>query len=354
MAQQPQFDPYAPPQGMPQQPQNDMYAQPPQYQNEQPQYAEAPAKKKIGGGRIFGAVFISIITFVLLLGLSLAVTIKFGASGKTLRKGIEKLDKKTLFSAEYDDEEIATDLYKSLGIRGITDGYTDDTAFKKYITETNILEYIGENVENYAKYIFDGKGDDPSITADDIAADFFGSDENNKLADDYLGQKFAKDDLRTISRNMSKNDVDKNLSIKEWNDTVGFELKNISYGLSWITMGILAALIFVLLIWIALIVDRRAKYVSGFFGTVFAFSGSIMFVIGLAIAGVCPLLFALTSNVVFYVVFHVLLKFAIVALCVGVGELFLAYVMKKIKKGIRKREKAAKVKAKIQEEMSAE
>ena len=352
---QPQYQGQVPPP-----PQYPGQVPPPPYQ-EQP---EAPAKErsgkqkkqraKIGGGRVFGATLITVFCVVFTFVLSLLVSIKFGASPKSLRNGIEGLDSNTLFSAEYDDDELSNDLYKTLGIKGATDGRATKEGFKQYLIGSDILEFVGSNVEAYAKYIMEGKGDDPSIGSTEITNEFFGSKSNNTVAKKEMGVKFDSDALDIIERRLDKNHVDRDLSIKHWNDESGFEVKNAAYALSYITLGMLLALILVFLIWIAVIVDRRGRYVAGFYGNIFLISGLLMFLIGLGILGVSPILYAVTNNVVFYAVFHVLMKFGIISICTGFGELVLAFVFKRIKRSIKRTEKTAKAVAKAQQEFQQE
>ena len=338
-----QFDPYAPPQNF-QQPQGEGNIPP--YYEDPAAYAAPPREEKrrakIGGVRIFFATFLSIITIACLFALSLCASFKFGANGKSLKKSIKKLDKDVLLSAEFDGDTLSDGMYKTLGIRKLSDGEATKDDFKDYLKGTNILEYIGENVENYAKYIIDGKGDDPSIGSNDIANDFFGSKDNNKVAKQELDMKFGSSELKTIKKNLAKNDVDKNLSIKEWNKHTGFDLKNANYAFSYITLGIVLALILVFLIWIALIVDRRGKHLCGFYGKIFGISGFLMFIIGAAVLAAAPIVYAVTGNVIAYLIFHVLLKFGIIAIGTGFVELLLAFMFKRIKRGIKVKEKTVK------------
>ena len=341
--QQPQYDPYAAPQNF-QQPQGEGAAPP--YYGDPAAYAAPPKEEKrrakIGGVRIFFASFLAVITVLCLFALSLCAVIKFGANGKSLKKSIKKLDKDVLLNAEFDGDTLSDDIYKTIGMRRISDGEATEEDFRDYLKGTDILEYIAENVENYADYIIDGKGNDPSIGSDDIANDFFGSKENNKVAKKELGMKFGSSELKTIKKNLAKNDVDENLSIKEWNDHTGFDLKNANYAFSYITLGIVLALVLVFLIWIALIVDRRGKYLCGFYGKIFGISGFLMFLIGAAVLAAAPIVYAVTDNIIFYLIFHVLLKFGIIAIGTGFVELLLAFMFKRIKRRIKVKEKTVK------------
>ena len=306
-----------------------------------PAYEEAPAKRtKVGAGRVFGASIVTFFAIIFLLTLSMAVCVKFGASGNVLRGRIEKLNKNTVLSAEYEDDELSNNLYKTLGIRKATHGNADKNDFKEYLSKSNMLEYMGENVKNYADYILEGKGSDPSVTSEDIKIDFF--KENNNVAQEVFDYKFDKDELNSIQKAMEKNDVDDSLSVKKWNKKAGFDLKNISYALSYVTIGILAALVLVFLIWIAIIVDRKGRYVAGFFESIFFITGLIMFIVGLGTIAGSAIVYAVTSELIFYLIPNVLLWFGILAMGVGFTELILSGIFKIIKKNIRRKEKALK------------
>ena len=324
---------------------------------DEPEISEPEPEKtdvKIGAGRIIGGSIISVFAIIALFVLSMIFSLKFGASGKTLRKNVEKLDGNSLFSAEFEDEEISGDIYKTLGINGISDGKADKDSFKKYLVESDILDFAGERIENYAKYVMEGKGDDPSVTADEITEEFFGSKENNKIAKKEMGFKFRSGDLKKINERLEKNDIDKNLSVDEWSDSVGFNVKNCSYIFSWVTIGIIGALILLLLIWIAVIVDRKGRHLAGFYGRIFGISGGLMFLIGAGVLAASPILFAITNNVIFYAVFHILLTFGIFAISIGAGELILSFIFNKIRKGLKGKEKIAKVKAETEKKMQEE
>ena len=361
--EQPGYRPYnaAPPQyqGQVPPPQYQGQVPPPPYQGQPAAPVREPEKQKkqrtkIGGGRVVGATIITIFCVIMTFVLSLLTSIKFGASPKTLRKGIEDLDPNTLFSAEFEDDELSNDLYKTIGIKGATGGEATKEGFKQYLIKSDILEFAGENIEAYAKYIMEGKGDDPSIDSDDITNDFFGTKSNNSIAKEEMGVKFDSEALSIIDRRLEKNDVDDNLSIRHWNKECGFEVKNASYALSYITLGMLFALVVVFLIWIAVIVDRRGRYVAGFFGNIFLISGLLMFIIGVGILGASPVIYAITNNVIFYAVFHIFMKFGIIAICTGFCELVLAFIFKRIKRSIKRTEKTAKAVAKAQQEIKQE
>ena len=79
-----------------------------------------------------------------------------------------------------------------------------------------------------------------------------------------------------------------------------------------------------------------------------------MFLIGAAVLAAAPIVYAVTDNIIFYLIFHVLLKFGIIAIGTGFVELLLAFMFKRIKRGIKVREKTAKAVEAAKESASEE
>lgn len=292
---------------------------------------------KVGAGRIIGASAVSVFAVVFLIILSFALCFKFGASGKVIKNRIENLSANTLLSAEFEDDEISDNIYKTIGFRSITHGNATEADFKDFLVKSNMLSFIGENAENYAEYIFNGKGKDPSIGASEIKTDFFKA--NNDVADEVFGYTLAKDDLKLIQSRLEEENIDDALSVKEWNKKAGFDLKNVSYILSYITLGVFLALIIVLFIWIAIIVDKKCRHIMGFYGNILFISGIILFVSGLGVLAGSAIAYSITGNVMFYLIQNVLLMFGILASAAGAFELILGIIFKKIGKSKKKKEK---------------
>lgn len=324
-----QFDPSG---GIPQ----TAYAPAPDYKYEPP----VPKKSsKIGAGRIVGATTVAFFAVIFLILFSSLLCFKFGASGKILRDRIESLSATTLLSAEFEDDEMSDNIYKTIGFRSITHGNATEADFKEYLSKSNMLSFIGENVEIYADYIMNGKGKDPSITAGDIKTDFFKA--NNDVADEIFGYTLSKDDLKLIQSRLEEEDIDEALSVREWNKKAGFDVKNTSYILSYITLGIFFALIIVLCIWIAIIVDKKGRHILSFYGNILFISGIILFISGLGVLIGSAIAYSITGNVIFYLIQNLLLLFGIFASAVGAFELILGIIFKKVGKSKKKKEKAA-------------
>ena len=305
-----------------------------------PMPAPVPQKEasaKVGKGRIFGASIVAFFAILFLIVVNVLVCCKIGLSGGTLRKRVEKLNVNTFLNAELDGKDVSENIYNSVGFRTVSDGNADISDFKEYIKNSDILEYAGDNIENYADYIINGNGDDPSINSEDITYDFFA--ENNDAADDAFGYEFRKDDLKKIRKNLESEGVDEALSVKEWKKEIGIDPKNVSYAVSYITIGIVSALVLIMLIWIVIIVDKKGRHVMKFFGNVLFISGLVIFLCGAAVTGGAMIAFSLTSNVVFYLISNILLTFGILALIIGFSEIVFGLIFKKIGKALKNKSK---------------
>lgn len=309
-----------------------------------PPVKEAPAK--VGAGRVFGAAILTIFTIIFLITFSLLLSARFGLTGGVLGSRVKKLDPNIVLSAVVDDDEISNDIYKISGVGKVSGWNADKTSFKKFLIKSDLFEYAGEQVNNYADYLLDGKGDDPSIDSNDFAQDFFGSNSNNRIAEKEFDFFFDSDAIDKLADNIRDNDFDDNLSIEKWNDEVGFDLENLKYAVSYITIGILFALVILFLIIIALAVDKRGRYITGFYGNAFFISGLVMLIVGLAVLGGTGIAYLFTGNVGFYLAGNLLMPFGVIAVCTAGAELIIGFILKKVKKGIKKKERAKAAAAK--------
>ena len=298
--------------------------------------------KKVGAGKLILAAIITILTICFLLIGNMLLCVKFGVTGDILSNRIKKLELNTILSHEYENAEISTDIYRTLGIRSITEGGASESSFKSYLIQSDALDFIAENAKNYADYILEGKGDDPTIDSDYIAKNFFGSRHNNKIAQQEFDYSFNSTDLNNIAKNLRKNDVDEALSISEWNEEAGFNLKNCRHVNSYVSIAIVFGIVLVLIICIILIVDKKGRHAAGFLGNIFSIAGVLTFIIGFAITAALPIVYTFSGNVVLYAASNLLSTFGIAALCTGFVEMLGGCIFHFIKKALKKKEKAAK------------
>ena len=297
------------------------------------------ARKKVGGGRIFGASLVTIFTILFLLAFSLTLAVKIGANGNVIRKRASKLNASTTLSAQFDGKELSKTLYDSMGFRTATRGAADEAGFKRYMMNTDFREYMGRVAKDYLDYIIDGKGDDPSITAEDFVDDFL--KVNNDAAVEEFEYELTDSGYELIEKNLEKDNFSDTLSVKEWSRKLGFDVDKCSYAFSFITIGILGGLVILFLIWTAVILAKRARFVTGFFATVFNVVGILVFLSGLAILIGSAIAFTFTHNAGYYLAETLLLPFTVLLLIIGAAELFLGFIFRKSNRAIKKKAKKA-------------
>ena len=304
------------------------------------------ARKKIGGGRIFGASLVSVFAMVFLLLFSLVLAVKLGANGSVVRKRIEKLNDNTTLTAEFDGKELSNALYGSLGFRTATGGAADETSFKNYMLATNFREYAGKVAEDYLDFIIDGEGSDPSITSEDFVSDFIM--ENRAAAAAEFDYELTEDDYELLQKNLDKDNFTETFSVKEWRRHIGFDVDKLSYLFSFITIGMIGGIVLLFLIWISAILDKRGRYVTGCFASIFNIVGIIVFLTGLAIIVGSAVAFTFTHNVCFYLSENLLMPLAVILLIIGAAELLLGFILRKTNRAMKKKAKKAAAAASAQ------
>ncbi len=307
----------------------------PEYVGNQPYPVPPPPPEeyrpvKVGGLRLFGAGIVTFFTIIFLIVLSILFCTKLGLSGTVLEKGIKSLDMEKVLDAEYDSNRDVNDfLYEQTDFYSITNKRANKNDFRNFVLNLNITGYIGENVSVYADYILNG-GKKPSLTGEDIAEYMFQKSGYNNL---------NRNDFSSIIYNIGDGQTDKILSVDEWKKETGFDFGISSYIFSFITLGILLALIIVLMIWTAVIVDKRGRYLTGFYKIIFMTSGIICLVIGITTVIVPPVVYGQTSHIVFYLGSKLLTNFSLFMLVTGGFELIAGIILNLINKLIVRHER---------------
>lgn len=335
---QPQFN--TPPQNAPAfaPPPEPVYAPEPEPAADEEEYA-AEQPIKVGAGRLIGAGFITIIALLLMIVLSLMFCMKLGISGDIVRKRVENMSFATAVDGDFQGKTLYDDMYGALAFSDITQGKANRSEFREYLMRTDMLAFAGKKAGQYVDYMMIGDMADPSVTASEITEVF---EDASGADDDVFGYTLQSSDYNKLRRQIEKNNIEDNLSIDLWSRKAGFGLDNLNYMFSYITLGVILALVLVLLIWIAVIVDKRGKHLLGFYGNVFKWSGALVFIIGAVVIAGGGIAYLLTGQAVFYIVPQVLLPFALLALCVGALEFFIGWLFRRIKTAIRRKEKRNK------------
>lgn len=296
----------------------------------------APAPAKVGAGKLIAAWFISLLAIIVLTVLSLTFAVKLGVSGSFVKRCVEGMTADNVLGADVNGESLSDNIYKGIGFSDITHGAVDRFAFREFMSKTDFLSFVGKKAAGYADCIIGGSEQDPSVTENEII-DFFQS--NSAISEDCFGYKLQTADYNTIRRNIEKENFVYNASLAGLSDAAGTPLQNLSYLFSYITLGILFALLLVLLIWIAVVTDRRGKYIAGSYGKILLWSGIIVLGTALAVSAGSAIAYVLTGWFEFYVSASVLLPFAAFAGVIGLFEIILGLVFRKVRKSIRARER---------------
>ncbi|MBO4877470.1 MAG: zinc-ribbon domain-containing protein [Ruminococcus sp.] len=309
---------------------------------EVPEEEEAPlpppvaVHPKLGAGKKIAAWFISLFAIIVLTVLSLAFCIKLGVTGNLVRNRIETMTPDNVLGADVNGESLSDNIYKGTDFGKLTYNKADRFSFREFMTKTDFLSFVGKEAAGYVDCIIGGSELDPSVSANEIM-DFF--EGNADISEDQFGYRLQTVDYNTMRRNIEKEGFIEKISLSGLSDAVGFPLQNLSYIFSYITLGILLALLLVLLIWIAVVTDRRGKYITGSYGKILTWSGIIVLTVALAVSAGAAIAYILTGWFEFYICASVLLPFAALAGITGVFEIILGTVFRRIRRTIRAKER---------------
>lgn len=302
---------------------------------------EPEKRVKVGAGRLMGATIISLFAMVFLLVFSVLLALRIGVAGPAVKMRTEQLNIRSLLGAECENGvSFSEKLYTDLGVNGASDGEVTEGEFEQFMVKSDFLKYAGSKAEAYLNYILLGIGEEPSVTGEEFVMGFMRSNEGT--AGREFGTELSEKQYLKMQRNLENKGFDEDMSISGWNDEAGFTLKNLKFIFSYITIGIFFLIVVVLLIWIAVAVDRRAKHITSFYGNVFLVSGLIMLVCGAALSVGTASAYTFTGSIGFYLAANLLLPLAAVSAEIGAAELIIAFIMKRIRRAIRYSERTEK------------
>lgn len=308
----------------------------PEYNDEFAESNEA-APVKVGAFRLTGAALVTFFAVIVMIVTTLLVCVRLGVNGDIAAKRIRKMNPQTVFTSELGDGlRISDRIFYETGFGSVVDNTVDEDYFCGIMAKTNALQFAADHAKDYVDYILTGNGKEPTISNNDLTDLFISNDEVFGMSVPYEMQTA---DYNKIRSNMAKKDTAANFSISKWSDKLGFRLENTKYILSPITIGIFGALLLVLLIWIAVIVDRRGRHLLGFYGTAFCWSGFLTVIVGIGVTAGASIAHVFTGWFVFYGCATVLLPFGIYALSIGAAEYLIGFIFKRIKRAVRIKQK---------------
>lgn len=308
----------------------------PEYNDEFAESNEA-APVKVGAFRLTGAALVTFFAVIVMIVTTLLVCVRLGVNGDTVAGRIKKMNPQTVFTSEVGDGlRISDRIFYETGFGSVVENTVDEDYFCGIMAKTNALQFAADHAKDYMDYILTGNGKEPTISNNDLTDFFISNDEVFGMSLPYEMQTADYNKLRS---NMAKKDTATNFSISKWSDKLGFRLENTKYILSPITIGIFGALLLVLLIWIAVIVDRRGRHLLGFYGTAFCWSGFLTVIVGIGVTAGASIAHVFTGWFVFYGCATILLPFGIYALSIGAAEYLIGFIFKRIKRAVRIKQK---------------
>lgn len=301
---------------------------PPEYPEDQPYFNPPPPPPpapvneyqpvKVGALRLFWAGVVTFFTIILVIVLSMLFCVKLGFSGASLEKNIKNLDTEKILEAEYDSgHDVNEFLYEKSDFYNISLRTANENDFRNFVLNLDATGFIGENIAVYADYLLNS-GKKPSLTSEDIAEHMFNRSGYNNL---------NRQDFSKMIYNLSDGYADDVLSVDSWERYTGFDFGIFSYIFSFITLGILLAVIIIMFIWIAVIVDRQGRHLTGFYKNIFMTSGVILLITGAVCVIAPPIVYSQTSHIVFYLGSKLLTNFNLFILATGGFEVIAGIIL---------------------------
>lgn len=297
---------------------------------EQPEKAEI----KVGGTRITAAFFLSIVSAVIFIAVCTALSLKLGVTADGLQKSAQRMDVWTVINADTGGMSLSDRLYYACNFNEASHGYANETEFAVYLTDTDFMQFIASKTGEYADYILNGKGESPTVTENELA-DFF--KDYGQLGKDTFGYYMQTSDYNLIRKSLSAYNISDTMSVDRIGWKLNFRLENIRFLLSYVTIGIFIALFLVILIWTAIIVDKKARHLLAMYGNVLFWSGTVLVAAGIGISCAAAIAYVLTGSFALYIIVSCLLPTAGYAVCIGGLSVVIGYILKRIRKFIVRR-----------------
>ncbi|MDE5764916.1 MAG: hypothetical protein K2I00_08125 [Ruminococcus sp.] len=288
-------------------------------------------KIKVGGTRITAAFFLSVISSMIFIVVCIALSLKLGVTADGLQNSVRRMDTWTVINADIGGMSLSDRIYYACNFGDASQGYANKTEFAVYLSETDFMQFISSKTGKYADYILNGNGEAPTVTENELA-DFF-TDYSN-IGKDVFGYRMQTSDYNAIRKSLSANNISDTMSVDRIGWKLNFRLENIHFLLSYVTIGIFVALFLVILIWTAIIVDKRVRYLLAMYGNILFWSGAVLIIAGIGISCVSAIAYVLTGNFILYVSVSCLLPTAGYIVFIGGVSVVIGYILRKIRRYI--------------------
>lgn len=309
--------------------------------------AVEPAEQKpakVGVGKYFGGFFVALLAGIVLTALCLILSLKLGFTGTNLHNIAKNLDVWSVINAEFNDMSLADNLYYETDFDMATQGNADKTEFTLFLAGTDFTGFCADKLEQYADYIIDGSGDMPTVTNNDIV-EFFRANHDSGVG--IFGYEMQTADYNAIRSSLDAHKTAEKFSVDKIGWEMKFRLENIGKILSYVTIGILAGVFVLLMIWIAVILKNSKKAIRGYMGNIFTFSGLVVLAAAIAVSAGAALVYAVTGDFLCYLSSTLLLPSAAFGGCFGAFILIVGLIIKKVNSSIKIKDKIQKAAGKV-------
>ncbi len=297
---------------------------------------EPEENKKLSAGRFAGAAVISVFLVIFILVFNLLLSTRLGLCENSLSKAMDRMNIEYLLDTKLDDKKTLNGyIYENLDGKFISASNAEEKDVRSLILALEIDKFAAENIKDYAAYLVDGSvRKDPSLTSDDVIEYLR---DRSGIFESELDFIMSEIDYKQIERSLNNMKLDSKLSIERWSDNIGFNLSNSSFIFSFITIGIALAIVLVLYIWITIVLDKRGRFVMGYFGNSTFIAGLVTFIPALAFNIFSVYASLYTANTVIFVSAHLLAPLTTVAMIIGAFEIILGIIFKKSGKCLKKK-----------------
>lgn len=309
--------------------------------------AVEPAEQKpakVGVGKYFGGFFVALLAGIVLTAFCLIFSLKLGFTGTNLHNIAKNLDVWSVINAEFNDMSLADNLYYETDFDMATQGNADKTEFTLFLAGTDFTGFCADKLEQYADYIIDGSGDMPTVTNNDIV-EFLRANHDSGVG--IFGYEMQTADYNAIRSSLDAHKTAEKFSVDKIGWEMKFRLENIGKILSYVTIGILAGVFVLLMIWIAVILKNSKKAIRGYMGNIFTFSGLVVLAAAIAVSAGAALVYAVTGDFLCYLSSTLLLPSAAFGGCFGAFILIVGLIIKKVNSSIKIKDKIQKAAGKV-------
>ena len=252
---------------------------------------EEDTPTNVSRGRRFGASVLVVFSIIFMVLLNTAVSVRFSINGNSVQKSFNKIKINALMDAETDNgKSVVSYIYDQLDDNLKNNYGVEEKHLRNFMEESDIQSFTAETLGKYADMVLLGKGK-ASLTAEDIS-DFVRNNADIIEAD--LGYTVKESDYIEIESQFDDTEESKYLTPSNWKSEFGFDFRN-TYIAIYVIIGVSAVMTVLIMIWQAVILRKKGRYITGRYGTSFLISGLISAITAIAlflmsVSSSCPLM----------------------------------------------------------------